>query len=209
MIRLTVITNADEVIELPISAEGLVRYPINPTATISLHARVTNRVWNLGLAVAAIGLGLDLKQAIVERGQIRIEGPQGTRRIIPIDAAGYAPIPWVASVTDTNLIHGQKLEHLLSRDIRRETGETNLMGSTVWKGRLGILGSLADSGNNMSDKGATPLAPLDYLVSTHLNVANSLLTGRFVSEIGLATRLFVVLVLAILTAWMTIRFTVV
>ena len=48
VVRLTVITNSEVVIELPISAEGTIRYPIHPTATISMPAKVTNRVWNLG-----------------------------------------------------------------------------------------------------------------------------------------------------------------
>ena len=61
-------------------------------------------------------------------------------------------------------------------------GTTNL--ANPWRGKLVVVGSSA-LGNDLTDRGATPLRSDTLLVSKHWNVANSIITGRFVRRTSL------------------------
>jgi adenylate cyclase len=58
-------------------------------------------------------------------------------------------------------------------------------------------------GSNLADLGATPLAPSDFLVSTYVNVANSILQNRFVWRLPLSAELALHAALSLLAAWIT------
>ncbi len=54
------------------------------------------RLWHMGIVLAAQELKLDLAKAEVdlEAGRITLRGPGGVERIIPVDAEGYFYIDW-------------------------------------------------------------------------------------------------------------------
>ena len=153
------------------------------------------RVWHMGIVLAADKLGLDLNNAVIQPDRIILRGTNGVQRIIPADSRGYFLIDWTAAVTEAfsrarvpvtgsvNIFNYPgfpggivPLEEVLKLDNLRGRGGTV---PSPWKGKLVVVGSMV-SGNNMTDVGATPLTPSDALVSTYPNVANSLLKDRFV-----------------------------
>ncbi|HEX7860037.1 MAG TPA: adenylate/guanylate cyclase domain-containing protein [Verrucomicrobiae bacterium] len=164
------------------------------------------RVWNLGIALAARSLNLDLDRAEILPNKIILRGQNGLSRTIPLDAAGFFFIDWSIRYRDikenkTPIYHGH-LGEVLFQDKGRVSGDTNL--NNPFADRIVFIGSVA-SGNNMSDLGATPLEPQTPLVTKHLNVANSILTGRFVERTSLTTELLLIAVLGAISAFLTWR----
>ena len=72
----------------------------------------------------------------------------------------------------------------------------------AFHGKLVVIGSAAQ-GNDLTDHGATPLESETLLVSKHWNVANSIITGRFVHRASLPLELLLIVLLAIITALLT------
>lgn len=134
------------------------------------------RVWHLGLRLAAVPLGLDLARAEVEGHRIVLRGRGGIERTIPLDDSGLFYIDWGLAWYDLRLANGTFTE-LLEFDQYRQQGETNL--EPAFAGKLVVIGSIA-TGNNVSDVGSSPVKKDTFLLSKHWNVANSLLTGRFI-----------------------------
>jgi len=64
-------------------------------------------------------------------------------------------------------------------------------------------GSSAVIGNNLTDRGTTPLSKDTILVSKHWNVANSIITGRFVHRSPLEADLALIVLLGLLAAILT------
>ena len=62
----------------------------------------------------------------------------------------------------------------------------------VWKDKLVVIGSIA-TGNDLMDMGATPLDKETFLAIKHLNVANSIISGRFVERTPLALNLALII----------------
>ena len=73
---------------------------------------------------------------------------------------------------------------------------------TAGSGKLVVVGSSA-TGNDLTDRGATPLKPDTLLVSQHWNVANSIITGRFIRRAPLAVELALIALLGIVAALLT------
>ncbi|NGO37826.1 adenylate/guanylate cyclase domain-containing protein [Limisphaera ngatamarikiensis] len=140
------------------------------------------RIWHMGIVLAAQALGLDLDHAEVDldRGRIVLRGP-GVERVIPVDREGFFHVDWTIQPNHPALVARNFVE-LLAQDLERESGRP-VEDSSVWKGRLVVVGSTA-TGNDLTDLGATPLARETFLLSKHWNVANSILTGRFVRRSG-------------------------
>jgi adenylate cyclase len=69
---------------------------------------------------------------------------------------------------------------------------------------LVVVGSAA-LGNDLTDHGATPLEKDTLLASKHWNVANSILTGRFIARSSPALDVLLIAALGGLTAWLTWR----
>ncbi len=161
------------------------------------------RIWHMGVVLAARELGLDLERADIDlaRGKITLPGSGDTQRIIPVDAEGYFYIDWCLPPNDPRLTQ-EAIHDLLLQNRRRLDGQTNLPAR--WQGRLAVVGSSA-MGNDLTDRGATPLAPDMLLVSKHWNVANSLITGRFVRRASLPAELGLIIVLGLLAAFLTWR----
>jgi class 3 adenylate cyclase/CHASE2 domain-containing sensor protein len=168
------------------------------------------RVWNLGITLAAQALDLDLEQPEVTREKVLLKGPNGVTREIPLDAAGYFYIDWSIRYEDVKNnktpIYFGKLGDVLRQDKFRVSGDTNAQAELTsdFKDRIVLVGSVA-SGNNMSDLGATPLEAQSPLVTKHLNIANSVLKGRFVERTGMATEVLLIVILGLVSAMLTWR----
>ena len=64
------------------------------------------RVWHMGIVLAAQELKLDLDHAEVDlpRGKIILRGANGVERTIPVDANGYFYIDWRLTPDDPHLL---------------------------------------------------------------------------------------------------------
>jgi class 3 adenylate cyclase/CHASE2 domain-containing sensor protein len=170
--------DGNEPFELPLKTNGsldlaeLGRTPERPGPPLQQI-----RVWHMGIVLAAARLNLDLAAAEIGPREIILRSPGGDERRIPLDPQGYFCIDWTLRPNDPSLTQ-EAIEHLLARDLARQRqtyrGETN-----PWKGKLVVVGSMA-TGGNLTDLGATPLDENTYLMSKHWNIAQSVLTGRFI-----------------------------
>jgi class 3 adenylate cyclase/CHASE2 domain-containing sensor protein len=161
------------------------------------------RVWHMGIVLAAQQLGLDLEKTDVdlERGRIVLHGPNGITRTIPVDEKGYFYVDWRLKPNDPHLTQAP-IKDILLQDARRIRGETNGLVNR-FAGKLVVVGSIA-TGNDLRDEGATPLQPTTFLVSKHWNVANSVITGIFPHRSSLAVDLLILILTGIITgllAW--------
>jgi adenylate cyclase len=95
------------------------------------------------------------------------------------------------------------IENLLWQDHQRLLGKTNGLRD-VFRGKLVIVGSAAQ-GNDLTDRGATPLERDTLLVSKHWNVANSVITGRFIHRASLPLELALIIVSGLITALLTLK----
>src|SRR5437879_9417483 len=84
----------------------------------------------------------------------------------------------------------------------RLVGHTDALTNRC-RGKLVVFGSGAVVGNNLTDRGATPLGKDTLLASKHWNVANSIITGRFVHRAPLAVDLGLIAGLGILAGLIT------
>jgi len=163
------------------------------------------RVWHMGVVLGAQELKLDLAKAEVDlaRGRINLRGPGGVERMIPVDRDGCFYIDWSVPPDHPQLAR-EPMQDLLRQSLLRLKGQTNGLRNG-WAGRLVVVGSSA-TGSNMSDLGATPLSEHTLLVSEHWNVANSIITGRFVHRVPLAADLALIALLGIAAAFLTWTF---
>ena len=161
------------------------------------------RVWHMGIVLAGQALGLDLDQVAVDLGQgkITLHGTNGLIRVIPVDANGYFYINWELHALDPRLKQ-EPFEKLLWQDELQSNGEN--VGTNLWHDRLVVIGS-STTGNDLTDHGATPLEKNTLLVSKHWNVANSIITGRFIHRTSPGTELALLAILGLLTALLTLR----
>jgi class 3 adenylate cyclase len=164
------------------------------------------RIWHMGIVLAAQELKLDLAHADVDlpHGRITLPGPAGVERVLPVDAQGRFFIDWCLPPNDPNLTQ-EPIQHLLRQSVTRLRGQTNGL-SDRWHGKLAIVGSSALVGHELTDLGSTPLSENTLFVSKHWNVANSIITGRFVRRSPLALDLALIVVLGGLAAFFTWKF---
>ena len=157
------------------------------------------REWHMGIVMAAHALGLDLQNAEFRDQEVFIPGTNGINRTIPLDNRGFMHINWEVPYPHPNLLE-DTMEYQLLTDLERTSGvELTEDILTMFKDRLVFIGSAA-TGNELTDKGPTPLGMDMFLVSKHWNVASSLMMDRFVVRSGLVFELFVILLLGTLTA---------
>lgn len=158
------------------------------------------RVWHMGVVLAARELGLDLEGAEIDlpHGRITLRGPGGLERVIPVDHDGWFFIDWCLPPTSPKLTR-QAIQDVLAQYKRRLDGDTNELVD-YWSGKSVVVGSSSVLGNDLTDRGATPLEPDTLLVSEHWNVANSVMTGRFIQRASLGTELFLIALLGVLAA---------
>ena len=165
-------------------------------------ACVRLRVWDLGIVMAAHHLKLDLDHPEFEPGRIILRGPGQLRRTIPVDHENRFYIEWSLTPNDPDLLH-ETMHSLLHQHRAREMGETNIVSR--WAGRLVLVGSAA-TGNDLTDMGATPLEKQTLTTSRNWNIANSMLTGRFIRQSGPALNALVILALCLAGGLVTWKF---
>ena len=160
------------------------------------------RLWHMGVVLAAQELQLDLAKAEVDlkKGRITLRGAGGVERVIPVDAEGCFFIDWSLPPNHPQLTQ-EAIQGLLWQDRLRLDGRTNEL-KNLWDGKLVVVGSSV-TGNDLTDRGATPLKPDTLLVSQHWNVANSIITGRFIHLPPLAIELALIALLGTVTALLT------
>jgi class 3 adenylate cyclase len=197
-------------IEVPLDSEGnfdltnVLRRPLPPGISPKAKPFVDERVWHMGIVLAAQEQNLDLKNANVdlEHGRITLRGQNGIERIIPVDKNGYFYIDWSLTPNDPRVTR-EAAEELLVQDKMRLEGQTNAPGN-LWADKLIVVGSSA-TGNDLTDRGATPLEKDTLLASEHWNVANSVLTGQFVRRTSIETDLLIIVGMGVLAAVLTWR----
>lgn len=187
--------------ELVSAAEGR---PLKFPAGVKTHTRAFNRLrsWDLGIALAARQLDLDLGNARLEPGRIVLHGKGGIERTIPVDGENRFYIDWSLPIGHPALLQ-ESFHSLLHRQAARALGRTNDLAAR-WKDRLVVVGSIA-SGNDLTDFGATPLDKGTFLTSRYWNIANSVLTGRFVHAPAAATEIALVFGMALAAGIITWR----
>ncbi|HEY5344804.1 MAG TPA: adenylate/guanylate cyclase domain-containing protein [Verrucomicrobiae bacterium] len=195
-------------IEIPVDAEnnftladfGVDKLPpgVAPTA----KAFTTERIWHMGIQLAAQELKLDLAKSIVDLpgGKIILRGANGIERVIPVDADGYFLVNWQLTPNDPRLMR-LPVEDLLAQDHQRLLGQTNDLRADL-RGKLVIVGS-ATQGINLTDRGATPLDHDTLLVSKYWNIASSVITGQFIRRAGTSETNAIIILLGLLTAVLT------
>jgi class 3 adenylate cyclase/CHASE2 domain-containing sensor protein len=200
-------------IVLPRSNGEEIRIPIDANTNFNLadlggddlpaRAFTEERVWHMGIVLAAQELKLDLAQTEVDlrHGRIVLRGT-GVKRVIPVDAEGYFYINWEIPSSGKDLLTDSFESLLLQDQIRQATHVGS--SSNHWAGRLVVIGSNA-TGNDLTDRGATPLGKHSLLVSKHWNVANSILSGRFPQRSSMAVDILIIIALGVLSAFFTWR----
>src|SRR5207248_3098083 len=107
-------------------------------------------------------------------------------------------IDWTVRLADPRLVK-ESFERLISNDILRQQGETI---SPLFAGKLVIIGSTA-TGNELADRGATPLEKDTFLTSNYWNVVNSLLTNRFIQQSSYWTDSLLIALLGLTAGFLT------
>ena len=201
-------TGSTNVVEVPVDAENnfqvadFIGDKIPPGLPSREKAFTEKRVWHMGIVLAAQELKLDLAHADVDlrEGRITLRGPHDVERVIPVDSQGYFYVDWRLKLNDPHLTEAP-IENLLWQNRERLLGQTNGL-SDAFRNKLVIIGSAAQ-GNNLTDRGATPLGKDTLLVSKHWNVANSIITGQFIRQTPLDVELVLIILLGMLTALFT------
>lgn len=203
-------TGADD-IKIPLDAEG--KFDLADFGGDKLPAGAARRakpfteerVWHMGVVLAAMQLQLDLAKAEIDlpHGRVTLRGPGNIVRVIPVDADGAFYIDWCMTARHPRLTV-EPIQALLAQYKQRLDGQTNQLVNH-WRGKLAVVGSSAVVGNNLMDRGATPLLADTLLVSKHWNVANSIITGRFVQRTSLAGELLLILLLGAAAGWASWR----
>lgn len=192
-------------IEIPLDAEGQFELSafIGDELPAGLPRRAKpftlERVWHMGILLAARELHLNLAEADVDlaAGRIILRGTNGLQRILPVDANGYFYINWEITPEDPRLASASFERVLLDNQQRNQGFTTGL--TNFWRDKLVVIGSAA-TGNDLTDHGATPLREDTLLVSKHWNVANSIITGRFVRPAPLGLQIGLIVLLGAFTA---------
>lgn len=208
--RIVLLRSDGEEVQVAIGADNtfsladFVGTNLPPGLAARARAFEVERVWHMGIVLAASELQLDLAGAEVNlsQGRITFRGPGGLQRTLPVDRDGYFYINWELTAADRRL-RQEAIENLLGQDLARL--EDKIEGLTNrWGGRLVVVGSSA-TGNNLTDRGATPLEQDTLLVSKHWNVANSIIMDRFVRRTSAATDCGLLVLLGFATAVLTWR----
>ena len=195
-------------IEIPVDAQnnfaladfGVDKLPLGVAPTAK--AFTDERVWDMGILLAAQQLKLDLAKSIVDLpgGKIILRGQNGLQRVIPVDANGYFLVDWCLTPDDPRLLR-RPIENLLLQNHQRMLGDTNNLRDD-FRGKLVVVGN-AIQGNNLTDRGATPLKHDTLLVSKHWNIANSVINGLFIRRTTSEEESAIIILLGLLTAILT------
>ncbi|MGZ4986443.1 MAG: CHASE2 domain-containing protein [Limisphaerales bacterium] len=176
--------------------------PVQPNHPANFLPFTTYRAWSLGIVLAARELGLDLENPTITAHKIILNGTNGITRTIPVGADGTFYIEWSLPVNDPRLTEGSLEELLICQQYREQEKPIQPEWQNRFANKLVVIGSTA-TGNDLADLGATPLNKETFLVSKHWNVANSIITGRFIKQASVPFTLALIIVLGAASAWIT------
>ena len=187
---------------VPISPDGYFDLgELTPPGLSSRQKLYTDiRVWAMGIVLAARELGLDLDHPLIEKKRIILRGKGGLERVIPVDRDGYFYIDWSLRRDDLRLKR-EDIGKVLQRDVDRQEGAMHRL-KNVWTNKVVVVGSTA-SGNDLRDRGSTPIEKDAFLVSRHWNVANSVIQGRLVRPYSDLIELLLIIALGFVAAYLT------
>lgn len=197
----------DRQVAIPVDNEGCFKLSDlgeKPQPGVSDKQKVytTYKLWNLGIALAACELGLDLDHPEFTPDGVILKGANGIMRKIPIDKNQSIFIDWRVTPTDKQLV-AESIESLILKDkVRHQDDKEKIFPR--WKNKLAIVGSIA-TGNDLTDLGATPLEKETYLVSTYWNVARSIIDGRFIQKTPVSVDFAIIIAISVLTGWISWR----
>ena len=157
----------------------------------------TRRVWQLGIAMAALQMGADLSKATIETNLITIRGSNTVVKL-PVDSRHRFYIDWTLRYDDSRLTV-EPIESLLQKQNERAEGKTP---ESLLTDKLVFVGSTA-TGNDLTDRGATPLDNDTFLVSAYWNIANSILNHQFITRTSTADSLGLICGMAVIAALLT------
>jgi class 3 adenylate cyclase len=159
------------------------------------------RVWTLGVVLGARALGLDLAGAEVHPGRsVTFSSTNGTRRTLQLFPDNTTLIDWQFQAGEDALWETRFSD--VVGDWRTRAAGTN--PPPDFAGRFVIVGSIT-AGNNLTDRGQTPLHPRGYLPYVHMNLANALITGVIPRRAGLAASFALIGAMALLAGLATWR----
>jgi class 3 adenylate cyclase/CHASE2 domain-containing sensor protein len=161
-------------------------------------------VWHMGVVLAALELKLDLAQAEVNlaHGRVRLRAPGGLERVIPVDGEGCTYIDWSLPPDHPQLTREPFHSVLNQARIRREKRTAEL--TNHWSGKLVVVGSSAQK-SELVDIGATPLNKVTPIATAHWNLANMIITDRFIHRSPLALELALIVLFGTIAAAMMWR----
>lgn len=168
---------------------------------IEIPALESHRVWNMGILLAAAKLGFNPAEAKLAHGHVDFPVTNGASVRIPVDSANNLLIRWALDVSE---VPARSFEDVLAQDLVRQSNHNAEVPST-WKDKLVLVGSTA-TGDNLTDRGATPLDKRDYLVGVYLNVAQSILRNQFVIRLTAAQEAAIAAAFALIAGIVTWRF---
>ena len=201
-------TGTTNLVEIPIDAEtnftvaDVLGDPLPPGTAPKQRAFTDERIWHMGIVLAARELGLDLSKAEIDLpdGKIILRGTNGIERTIPVDRDGSFYVDWRIEPNDPRLTRAP-IEALLAQDQRRLLGQTNGLADNFRGKLVTVIYDL--QGNNLTDEGATPLDKHTLLSGVHWNVANSIITNQFIRRASRPVDLALIISLGALTAFLT------
>jgi class 3 adenylate cyclase/CHASE2 domain-containing sensor protein len=195
-------------IELDAKNNFTIPSPDDATPARVEKAFTYERVWHMGIVLAARHLKLDLANAEInfDAGHITLTNASGLKRIIPVDREGFFYVDWAVRPEDVRLAQAP-VQTLLRQNRDRISGRP-VESKTDWRGKLVVIGSSAQ-GNDLTDMGATPLDKSALLVSKHWNVANSILTDRFIHRAGVPAQVAIIIIIGLVTALLSLKLRVV
>lgn len=156
------------------------------------------RIWHLGIVLGAKFLGLDTSQAIVLRDRLVLRGPNGVERIIPVDRDRCFYLDWSVALRD---VQAEPFDKMWAAALLRDR---NLPQDARLQNKIVVIGSTG-TGNNVADRGATPLGKTEPIFTSHWNVILSMLTGRFVRRASYTTELWLIVLMALTAAVLSWR----
>jgi class 3 adenylate cyclase/CHASE2 domain-containing sensor protein len=197
--------HASTPIDFPTDSDGMIAtsnivQPVPQGIPLRFAPYQEIRVWSMGILLAARQLNLDMDHSDIDLPHHRIvlHGEHGLTREIPVDDKRYFYVNWSMDLEDPGLQPGG-FEELLQAQVDREAGHPV---TNSWQNKLVVVGSTA-TGNDLTDIGATAMENNTYLMSKHWNVANSVITGRFITVTPFAIKLLLIVVMGVLAAWIT------
>ncbi len=161
------------------------------------------RLWHLGIVLAAAELRLDLEHPVIETNRLILNGPNGIRRIIPLERDGTFFINWSLPPGDPR-VFTEGIEGVIARDRQRYGTPPDPPTTNFWRNKLVVVGSRA-TGNGLTDLGPTPLGKQTFLVSKYWNIANSIIVDRFVRSCPNSLAMLIIIALGAVSGFLTWR----